>query len=76
MPKFLVEGRVIVWVSVEVTAPDSDAAEQEASRVGYLTGYAGNGASFGKLLGTDEKNVTLSVGSEFDIDNVIEIVPL
>ena len=74
MPKFLVEGRIVVWLSVEVDAPDREAAEQEACQVGYLTGYAGNGALSGKLLGTDEKNVTLSAGDEFDIDSVAEIV--
>lgn len=74
MKNYTITIEVPVYMTIEVEADnDSDAIDLASEKAG-LTGYSGNGASFGKLVGTSEDGVTISAG-EPDYDSAtIDIV--
>lgn len=60
--KYNVYGSVKVWVTIEVEADDAEHAIEVAyDEFGGLSGYAGNGG-LDKLVGTNDRNVSLDVG--------------
>ena len=65
MPNYRVSIPWIVWLHVEVKAEDVELAEDAAFEVAHLTGYAGNGARGGKLVGTSETNVTIEAADDW-----------
>ncbi|QAY02202.1 hypothetical protein VspSw1_134 [Vibrio phage VspSw_1] len=72
MPKFTIEAEVTVFLTIEVDAVDGEQASELAESVCYLESYCGNGATSGKLIGTDEPNVTISPSCAYEITDVTE----
>lgn len=66
MSKYSVDVPIIVWAIVEVEAENENEAKEIAIDNAYLTSFAGNGTTSGKLIGTTAKNVRLEIGEVVD----------
>ena len=64
MKKYEVNCVMPVFMTITVEADNEEDAIDKAFEHVDLKDYAGNGAMFGKLIGTEERNVTLEAGIE------------
>ena len=62
MATFKVNCSIPVHLTIEVDAEDAEEAIEKSDALAHLESYAGNGARFGKLIGTSARNVTLEAG--------------
>lgn len=67
MAKKVVRIPYLAWCNVEIDTDetDEDAIINEAMEYAGFSGYAGNGAMSGKLVGTSASNVTVEVNDDY-----------
>lgn len=65
MPTYTVAGTLTIGVELTVEAESAEEALEQAGDYGIaLQDYVGNGATYGKLIGTSDPRVTLGTNAD------------